>query len=193
MAGTCKVEGCSGPTGYKTGSGLGWCATHYQRHRRHGDPLHGGDVIRQHIKGQPCGVDDCDKLTVARGYCERHYRRLRRYGEPLAGRPSPGGPVADRFWSKVNTDGPTSADRPDLGPCALWTDTPNSAGYGTLKVDGASVMAHRMAWLLSGDDLAADLEIDHLCFTRLCVRRSHLEQVTNAENKERARLRAANT
>lgn len=175
---TCAVAGCDRDASGKRGGGRGWCSTHYMRWRRHGDPDHGGDVLRQTGTGQPCDVDDCDRPVIARAYCEGHYRRFRRYGEPLAGRPSPGTPAAHRFWSKVDK----------TGDCWLWTDAPNSAGYGTFKVDGVTVMAHRFSWMLAGDELDPDLELDHLCRVRLCVRRDHLEQVTGEENKRRARL-----
>ena len=150
------------------------------RWRRHGDPEHGGPIVRQHETGVPCSVDDCTLPAVGRGYCERHYRRWRRYGEPLAGRVSPGGDAAQRFESYVAR----SAE------CHAWTGAVNSAGYGTFTADGVRVMAHRYAWLLSGQNLDPDLQIDHLCRNRLCVRVDQLEQVTAAENL--ARARAAN-
>lgn len=174
---TCKVTGCDRDASGKGGGGRGWCPTHYMRWRRHGDPERGGEVIRQHVAGAPCSITRCTKSTVARGYCENHYRRWRRYGEPLAGKPSPGGATADRFWSKVHQ----TAD------CWIWTDAPNGAGYGTISVAGVSVMAHRLSWMLDGRDLDPDLQIDHLCRVRLCVRPDHLEQVTAAENLARAR------
>lgn len=177
---TCKVPDCNRDASGKRGGGRGWCPTHYMRWRRHGDPERGGDVIRQHATGIPCSIATCIKPSVGRGYCENHYRRLRRWGEPLAGRPTPCGPVALRFWSKViKTD-----------TCWLWTDAPNNSGYGTFSVGAVPVGAHRMSWLLDGRDLDADMQLDHLCRVRLCVRPTHLEQVTAAENL--ARARAAN-
>lgn len=174
---TCNVPSCDRDGSGTKGGGRGWCATHYMRWRRHGDPEHGGPVLRQHATGVPCSLDVCVKPAIGRGYCENHYRRWRRYGEPLAGKPSPGGPVAVRFWSKVvKTD-----------TCWLWTDAPNSTGYGTFSFRSIPVMAHRFSWMLAGLDLDPDLQLDHLCRVRLCVNPAHLEQVTAAENLARAR------
>lgn len=84
-------------------------------------------------------------------------------------------PAEERFWPKVNkTDS-----------CWLWTGTTGSTGYGNFyagKVDGAYkwVGAHRFSYeLVNG---TTDLEIDHLCRVRACVRPDHLEAVTTKEN-----------
>lgn len=175
----CGIAGCDRNADVREvrGAGRGWCPTHYMRWYRHGDPEHGGPLTRQHRKGEPCTAGDCQQPTIARGFCNNHYRRWKRYGEPLAGRPSPGGVVADRFDSKHSkSDG-----------CWMWTDAPNSAGYGTMSVDGIPVMAHRLSWLLAGRTLTPRLQLDHLCRTRLCVNPDHLEEVTAAENLARAR------
>lgn len=171
----CVIDGCDADADTHKGGARGWCKTHYARWRRHGDPLHGGDVLRQTTTGQPCSIDDCSKPTVGRGYCENHYRRWKRYGNPLAGRVPVGLDPADRFWAKVNK----------TETCWLWLDRPNSAGYGTFKVNGATMMAHRYAWVLAGETLTPGMTLDHLCRNTLCVRREHLEEVTYAENLAR--------
>lgn len=58
-----------------------YCATHYQRFRKYGDPL-AGRAVRS-PKGSPCGVEGCLRARLARGYCKPHYRRFMRYGDPL--------------------------------------------------------------------------------------------------------------
>lgn len=77
--------------------------------------------------------------------------------------------VASRFWAKVlKTDG-----------CWLWTAYVDPAGYGRLHVDGKSAYAHRLAF---DGDIPEHLVVDHKCKVRRCVRRSHLQLVTRAEN-----------
>lgn len=77
---TCKVHDCDRDASGYSGGGRGWCATHYMRWRRTGDPDTGGAIIRQHATGTSCLIDSCAKPTVARGYCNNHYRRWRRWG-----------------------------------------------------------------------------------------------------------------
>ena len=99
----------------------------------------------------------------------------------------------ERFWSKVDQNGPVPAHRPDLGPCWLWTAEylmPN--GYGQLGVGGAAggmQYAHRVAYELLVGPIPDGLEIDHLCFVRHCVNPDHLEPVTHAENVRRQKAR----
>lgn len=169
---TCSIDDCNEPT-----FGHGWCATHYQRWRRHGDPERGGTIQRQTGTGQPCAVEGCPFPVVAVELCNRHYRRFKRCGDPLGGRPSPGAmTVEERFWSKVDKT-PT---------CWLWTDAPNGAGYGMFGANGVTWMAHRYSMILAGHMLTDGLTIDHLCRVRLCVNPAHLEEVTYGENLRRA-------
>lgn len=94
-------------------------------------------------------------------------------------------PVVDRFWAKVDKNGPLSEHRPDLGPCWLWTASTNANGYGQLSVDRRPQLAHIIAFRLDGGQIHSGHELDHLCRVRGCVRPSHLEPVTHAENVRR--------
>jgi hypothetical protein len=84
--------------------------------------------------------------------------------------------VAEVFWARVTK----------TETCWLWNRPPNNAGYGTIKVDSRTVMAHRFAWELASGPVPDGMELDHLCRVRACVRPSHLEPVTHAENGRRA-------
>lgn len=95
------------------------------------------------------------------------------------------GPLQERFWARVNRAGPIPKDRPELGPCWLWTGPPNpDNGYGYVRVGGRTIQAHRFA-LGCVEALLPDLEVDHLCRVRLCLNPRHLEQVTGAVNRRR--------
>jgi hypothetical protein len=87
----------------------------------------------------------------------------------------------ERFWSKVNRDGPIPEDRPDLGPCWIWTASKDRNGYGRFRFAGTT-LAHRAVCFIEGEQIPPGLTIDHLCRRRDCVRRSHFEFVTRAEN-----------
>jgi len=84
----------------------------------------------------------------------------------------------ERFWSKVNRDGPTPTGRVDLGECWEWTASTSLNGYGQFFIDGHLIRAHH--YLLGKPP--AGFVTDHLCRNRLCVRPSHLEFVTHREN-----------
>lgn len=57
---TCVIDGCGTRV-----STRGWCATHYSRWKRHGDPLHGGPVKK---KSRQMGLSFDDR-TERRGDC----------------------------------------------------------------------------------------------------------------------------
>lgn len=100
--------------------------------------------------------------------------------------------VADRFWAKVDKDGPLPPERPDLGPCWIWRGQVHKSGYGMFSVEGVKRYAHVIAFLLTHGHLEPGLEVDHLCFVRACVRPGHLEAVTHAENIRRTWRRRGN-
>ena len=61
----CSIEGCTRPV-----RALGWCDSHYQRHRR-GQPV--AAPLRSY--GTPsCSVPGCQRRHVARGLCREHWR-----------------------------------------------------------------------------------------------------------------------
>lgn len=78
--------------------------------------------------------------------------------------------------------------------CDLWQGKQTRDGYPIVYGAGGG-LAHRLAFVAAGGDLADGLEVDHLCRRRLCVRPEHLEAVTRQENELRKswRYRARRT
>lgn len=92
---------------------------------------------------------------------------------------------AERFWAKVDLDGPIPLHRPDLGPCWHWTGAVTGrGGYGAFW-DGGRRQAHRVGHEILGLHLPDGLVIDHLCRNPRCVRPLHHEWVTSGENTRR--------
>ena len=93
-------------------------------------------------------------------------------------------PLSQRFWEKVDKDGPVPSYRPDLGPCWIWTAS-IAKGYGRSCANGKSRGAHIVAYEMLVGPVPDGLELDHLCRVRRCVNPAHLEPVTKAENVRR--------
>lgn len=80
--------------------------------------------------------------------------------------------LADRFWPKVNKDGPIPEQCPDLGPCWLWQGAKNNRGYPQIRSEeGKAILAHRVAWGFATDQPPTPKDlIGHVCDTPPCVR-----------------------
>ncbi len=91
----------------------------------------------------------------------------------------------DRFWSKVDKDGPVPEHAPELGPCWLWTAGTQSKGYGVFWFEGRLVMAHRWSYEQEHTVELGDHDGDHLCRVHACVRPDHIDGTTRQENLRR--------
>jgi hypothetical protein len=126
-----------------------------------------------------CNINGCIDFSVSFGWCDKHYRRWKRYGDPAKTPPSFLRTADERFWSKVNKDGPLSVYCPELGQCWMWTGCRSKRQgqeYGRFGLNGKVVLVHRFAFGLDAG------ELDHLCRNPSCVRPSHLREVTHREN-----------
>jgi hypothetical protein len=153
---------------------------HYQRWRRHGDPLFQfqGPVTKTH-----CSIPGCDKVgRVIRGWCTMHYARWQDHGDPM-------GPtvvsIEDRFWANVERRGP--------GECWPWTGDADGHGYGRITVGGKRARASRMLWSLAHGPVPDDLHVLHHCDNPPCVNPAHLflgdhrDNMADRDAKDRVR------
>ena len=79
--------------------------------------------------------------------------------------------TVERFWKHVNkTD-----------TCWTWQLKLNRDGYGSIQIDGKSILAHRYSVVLDGRDPAGKV-VMHTCDNPACVRPDHLKVATQADN-----------
>jgi hypothetical protein len=135
----------------------------------------------------------CGVTFVAR--CATRTYRPRYCSQQCANAPVP---HPDRFWAKVDTNGPIPAHLPDLGRCWDWIGSLSPKGYGQYKLDGRTRQAHVVAYEIVVGVVPIGKQLDHLCRNRRCVRPDHTEPVTSRENTLRgktipARFAAATT
>lgn len=99
-------------------------------------------------------------------------------------------PIRVKFWSQVEF-----ADTDD--ECWVWNGSKSTHGYGQILVEGRTMMAHRLAYILEVGPIPDGLVLDHLCRRTDCVNPRHLEPVTDRVNVLRGigvtAIRAAQT
>lgn len=77
-------------------------------------------------------------------------------------------------------------DKFTIGPgCWIWHAAIDDNGYGRVHNPGGSCLAHVVLYEFVVGPVPDGLELDHTCRTPSCVRPSHMEPVTHAENMAR--------
>lgn len=115
-------------------------------------------------------------------------------------------PLSDRFWEKVDKNGPVPAHKPELGRCYVWTGGKTVFGHGVM-IFGVEVFgkrtfkgAHVVAYFLAFGHWPEG-ELRHLCDNPACVKvavddvgPAHILEGTHAENmadaKQKRRMKA---
>ena len=81
--------------------------------------------------------------------------------------------IAIKFWERVQPE--------PMSGCWLWVGAQNTKGYGHTWINGVSLLAHRVSFLVE-NEIPIGLVLDHKCRVRCCVNPNHLRALTQKEN-----------
>ena len=87
------------------------------------------------------------------------------------------------------------SERIPFTDCGIWTGAWQSMGYGQVRYNGKTILAHRAAYMVYRSDIPVGLCVLHKCDTPPCINPDHLFLGTQKDNirdmisKGRGRLR----
>lgn len=83
----------------------------------------------------------------------------------------------ERFWSKVNKDGPIPSHCPKLGKCWVWTAAKDGFGYGLMgrgTHTSCPIRSHVASWVIHYGPVENGRCVCHHCDNPACCRPDHL-------------------
>ena len=84
--------------------------------------------------------------------------------------------LSERFWAKVQ----------ETETCWTWTAALLKTGYGSIRVDGKAMRAHRVAYELAKGPIPEGALLRHTCDNPKCVNPDHLIPGTKSDNTKDA-------
>lgn len=119
-----------------------------------------------------CTIEGCTRMQWARGWCGTHYRRWRTHGDPNK---------VEFAVTRTPEEAFELRTTPGENGCIEWTGS-RQRGYGQMRYQGKTCLAHRVAWELVNGPIPDGLFLNHKCWNPSCVNVEHLEVVNNSEN-----------
>ena len=117
-----------------------------------------------------CSIDGCTNKLLARSWCRKHYYRWKRTGDP------------NKVHRYMDHREALEQYPRQQGDCLVWTGPLTKTGYGQINIDGQTILVHRFVWAQSRGPLSRDVELDHKCHNRACIRIDHLRIATRSQN-----------
>ncbi len=90
--------------------------------------------------------------------------------------------LAQRFWKKIDKNGPIPEQCPELGPCWIWTAFKDEVGRGQIATSKGLRHAHKVSWMLHGRTIPEGMCLLHRCDNTGCPNPDHLRLGTQLEN-----------
>lgn len=91
-----------------------------------------------------------------------------------------------RYWDRI--DVPSVGVTMDLpipsSECWTWIGGTDSHGYGVVRLNRVSWLAHRLVHLVFNEELQPELWVLHSCNNTSCVNPLHLRQGVSSDNYE---------
>ena len=115
----------------------------------------------------------CNPMTI-RNWLKKHNIKIRSRSESQMGElSSVYRPVEERFWEKVDKNGPNC--------CWVWIAGCNNKGYGQIEINNKMTKAHIVSWELhNGRKVKNGHIIHHKCKNKKCCNPEHLQEITNS-------------
>ncbi len=101
--------------------------------------------------------------------------------------------LEERFWEKIDKNGPLPEHCPELGNCWLWTGANNGETsarkwpYGVIgkgRKEEGTMRTHVLSWQLHNGTIPEGMNVLHRCDATLCCRPDHLMLGTPRDNMQ---------
>lgn len=112
-----------------------------------------------------CSMPNCGRAYYAKGFCRLHWERNYNGGSPESRLSLRNEDVETRLRHYTRRE----------GDCLVWVGRRNKDGYGQITVEGKSMLAHRMAYMIWSGPIAAGQVVRHRCDNPPCIDPAHLE------------------